>query len=125
MSQSVAHLIGCEVGESQQDDLSGQQSPPVVEVDSLRHRRDQKAALQAAGTFRTREDAGRALILGQIMLDDALDDGAGLARPSPCIDGDVRVEIERQSLGGVQSHLGSPRSDTGQIDSTRQYMQAS
>jgi hypothetical protein len=38
------------------------------------------------------------------VLDDAIDDCAGLASARPGVDDDVRIQIERETLGGVETH---------------------
>ena len=58
------------------------------------------------------------------MLDDSVNDGACLAGSSTCIDYDVRIQIQSQSLSRVQSNQKDPSILTSQISLTGQYAQA-
>jgi hypothetical protein len=44
------------------------------------------------------------LILGQIVLDDAINNRAGLSSTRSGVNDYVSIQIERETLGGVQTH---------------------
>jgi hypothetical protein len=55
-------------------------------------------------SLRLREESGSSLVLGEIVLDDTIDDGAGLPCASSSVDDDVSIQIQSQSLSCVQTH---------------------
>ena len=64
------------------------------------------------------------LVVGQIVLYDSVNYGTCLAGSSSCIDYDMRVHIQGQSLSRVQSNQKDPSILTSQISLTGQYAQA-
>ncbi len=58
------------------------------------------------------------------MLDDSVNNGTCLTGSSSCVDYDMRVQIQSQSLGRVQSDQKDPSILTSQISLTGQYAQA-
>ena len=57
------------------------------------------------------------------MLDDSVNDGTCLTGSGSCVDYDMRVKIQGQSLSRVQSNQKDPSILTSQISLTGQYAQ--
>ena len=120
--QAVPHLVGRPVSECQQNDLPRKQAAPLAQVHAFGGGCCDYPTFERRWSFGLREEPGGSLILGEIVLDDAIDDGAGLPCARSSINYDMSIQIQCQPLCCVQAHQKSSSILTWQALLTEQYL---